>query len=58
MHTYTHEYTCTHTHTHTHHIQRLEGKLPGYKLSVIRLISSGGIKYSMVIIANNTLLHT
>ena len=48
----------THTHTHTHHIQRLEGKLPGYKLSVIRLISSGGIKYSMVIIANNTLLHT
>ena len=41
----------THVHTHTHHIQRLEGKLPGYKLSVIRLISSGGVKYSMVIIA-------
>ena len=47
-------YACVYneyTHTHTHHIQRLEGKLPGYKLSVIRLISSGGTKYSMVIIA-------
>ena len=50
--------THVHTHTHIYHIQRLEGKLPGYKLPVIRLISSGGIKYSMVIIANNTLLHT